>query len=94
MEEVMRSVIAAITAGAAEGAAALRRSGVAVELDIFCVEARVDSNPTASVRLDFVVPASDRPGEGPGAGSAIVREASPVCPEIRIRSGREEVRGS
>jgi hypothetical protein len=60
MEELMRSVIAAITAGAAEGAASLRRSGVAVELDIFSVEARIDSTPTASVRLDFVVPASGR----------------------------------
>ena len=63
MEEVMRSIIAAISEGAAEGAAALRRSGVAVELDIFSVEARIDSTPTASVRLDFVVPASTGPAQ-------------------------------
>lgn len=70
MDEVLRSVIAAITVGAAEGAAALRNSGVAIELEVFSVEARIDSTPTASVRLDFVMPMTPRAGEpGPAQRS-------------------------
>lgn len=62
MDEVLRSVIAAITVGAAEGAAALRDRGVAIELDVFSIEARVDASPTALVRLDFV-PVTTRTGQ-------------------------------
>jgi hypothetical protein len=57
MDETLRELIAGVAAGAAEGAAALRRSGVAVELDVYSVEAHIDGlAPTASVRVDFVLP--------------------------------------
>ena len=59
MNETLQAIIAGITAGAAEGAAALRRSGVAVELDAYSVEARIDGagGPSStSIRVDFVVP--------------------------------------
>ena len=59
MENTLRALIAGIAAGAAEGAEALRERGVAVELDVYSVEARIDAAapvPTASIRVDFVVP--------------------------------------
>ncbi len=64
MEESLRTLIAGIAAGAAEGAEALRRSGIDLELDAYSVEARLDgaaAAPVASVRLDFVVASPPRP---------------------------------
>ena len=56
MEETLRSLIAGVAAGAAEGAEALRSRGIALELDGYSVEARIDAvAPTASVRVDFVI---------------------------------------
>lgn len=61
MEETLRSLIAGVAAGAAEGAEALRNRGIAVELDAYSVEAKLDAAaPTALVRVDFVIPAPPR----------------------------------
>ncbi|HEX5630473.1 MAG TPA: hypothetical protein VFY15_02310, partial [Acidimicrobiia bacterium] len=55
VEETLRTLIAGVAAGAAEGAEALRSRGIAVELDAYSVEAKLDSAaPVASVRVDFV----------------------------------------
>lgn len=57
MDETLRALIAGVTEGAAEGVAALRRHGLELELDVYSVEARLgEGTPTASIRLDFVVP--------------------------------------
>ncbi len=65
MEERLRTLIAEIAAGAAEGAAAMRRSGIELELDAYSVEARIDGTaatpPVASIRVDFVATAPPRP---------------------------------
>lgn len=59
MSETLQELIAGVTAGAAEGAAAPRRNGLDLELDAYTVEARIDGDggsPSASIRVDFVVP--------------------------------------
>ena len=58
MHETLRSLIAGVAAGAADGAAALRDTGVTLELDMYSVEATVDSEGRpagAIVRVDFVL---------------------------------------
>ena len=64
MEETLRSLIAGVAAGAAEGAEAMRRRGIAVELDAYRVEAQLDrADPSALVRIDFIL-ASEQPRPG------------------------------
>ena len=76
VNETLQALIAGITAGAAEGAAALRRNGLAVELDAYTVEARIDGDggpPSASIRVDFVVPPRRA-----GVLLDVVGEAAPI----------------
>jgi hypothetical protein len=75
VNENLQALIAGVTAGAAEGAAALRRSGLAVELDAYTVKASIDGAdgaPSASIRVDFVVPPRGR------AHLDVVGETSPI----------------
>jgi len=61
MPEDVRRIIAQVAAGAGDGADALRRAGVPVELEGYTVELVVDpcdSAPAASVRLTFRRPSS------------------------------------
>jgi hypothetical protein len=56
MTEGLRRIIAAVAAGAGEGAEALRSAGVGLTLEGYTVEVMVDSDdpiPAASVRLVF-----------------------------------------
>lgn len=54
-EDRLQQIIEAVASGAGEGAAALRRSGVAVTLDDFALEVRVDADSAvcAEVRIAF-----------------------------------------
>ena len=51
----VRDWIAGVAAGAAEGASALRRTGLDVRLEAYSVEARIADGSSAEVRIDFVV---------------------------------------
>lgn len=54
--EGLRGIIAAVAAGAGDGAQALRSSGVGIELQGYTVQVTIDSTdpvPAASVRLTF-----------------------------------------
>ena len=55
-EDRLQRIIEAVASGAGEGAAALRRSGLAVILDDFALEVRVaaDSAVSAEVRIAFI----------------------------------------
>ena len=61
MEETLRELIAGVAAGAAEGAEALRRRGIPLELDAYSVETRIDRDePVTSIRVDFIVATGER----------------------------------
>jgi hypothetical protein len=56
LTDEVRRMISGIAAGAGDGAGALRRAGIPVELEGFIVEAVVepgDASPATSVRLVF-----------------------------------------
>jgi hypothetical protein len=61
VEETLRELIAGVAAGAAEGAEALRRRGIPLELDAYSVETRIDRDePVTSIRVDFIVTPGER----------------------------------
>ena len=88
MEETVRALIAGIVAGAAEGAEALRRGGVALTLDGYSVEGKLEgAGPVACVRVDFIAGSEV-------VGSRVVGEGAPISPLVGVRGDREEVGGA
>jgi len=61
-EDRLQRIIEAVASGAGEGAAALRRSGLAITLDDFALEVRVD--PTSAVSAEVRIAFTPEPASG------------------------------